>query len=467
MPLQVVSVVRKAKLLTKERTEQVLFLCQADAQSAVVWRFAKRAVEFETVHISAIRANKVNLFAIEAFLKPVLDLNALSLTARPILPHERKTHAWTTAIKTHAEKLMSLKFAEKAVTNPPDDAVRSFFVGRNVDGNLTARLVANGGLSLDGQTLDQYLPTTSERFSFLTLFTHAVHNGAVPWSGDISGAYYATKGSGYIRLPHDWPRGVGGFNPHEIVSLLCAIPGDRLSSGLFLHQLDQLLTSNGCSIVSGRIKQFKHSSGNVSWFINYSDDLLGFSPTLKDVREIEAIINKRFKVTLDEGVPPKWVGVDMAWVDGQLHVSSASTFLSYDLPYSRFSLNSLSTLQLTTKTEDDKAKKHGLSMIGKLLFGAVVNPWLTYLSSFLASAVHYDPLKAAQIASSAIAYYAKHPVGLRFGPFKPTHIAVYTDASHSRLTHRAHAGSWVQLQRSDQPEERQNPVCWGSERLRK
>lgn len=52
-------------------------------------------------------------------------------------------------------------------------------------------------------------------------------------------------------------------------------------------------------------------------------------------------------------------------------------------------------------------------------------------------------------------------------PIKPSHIAVYTDASHSRMTHRAHAGSWVQLQCSDQPEQRHNPVCWGSERLRK
>lgn len=90
------------------------------------------------------------------------------------------------------------------------------------------------------------------------------------------------------------------------------------------------------------------------------------------------MINKKFKVALDEGVPPKWVGVDMLWSDNQLHVSSASTFLSYDLPYTRFSLNSLNSLQLEAKTEDEAAKKEGLSVIGKLLFGAIVNPWLTY-----------------------------------------------------------------------------------------
>lgn len=60
MPLQVVSVVRRSKRLTDERTEPAIFLCQSDAQTATVWRFAKKPVEFESVHISAIRANKVN-----------------------------------------------------------------------------------------------------------------------------------------------------------------------------------------------------------------------------------------------------------------------------------------------------------------------------------------------------------------------------------------------------------------------
>lgn len=67
MPLQVVSVIRGSKLLTNDRTEQALFLVQVDAQTAIVWRFARKPVEFERVHISAIRANKVNLFAVEAF----------------------------------------------------------------------------------------------------------------------------------------------------------------------------------------------------------------------------------------------------------------------------------------------------------------------------------------------------------------------------------------------------------------
>lgn len=288
------------------------------------------------------------------------------MSARPILPHEKRTKEWKDAIQTHAKKLIDLQFATKAQADAPVSPVRSFFVGRNVDGSLNARLVANGGLSIDGQALDQYLPTTAERFVFLTLFTTSIAAGSVPWSGDISGAYYATKGSGFIRLPHDWPRGTGGFIPNEVVSLSCAIPGDKHSSGLFLKQLDELLVSEGCEVVRGRIKRFKHACGRYSYFLNYSDDLIGFSPSKELMHEIELKINKRFKVSLTDQVPPKWVGMDLQLEGTALQVSSASTFLSYDLPYVRFTLGSLDQLNLEHKSQDDDAKKQGLSMIGKL-----------------------------------------------------------------------------------------------------
>lgn len=208
-----------------------MFLCQRDAQTAIVWRCFRKAAVLEGVHVNSIRANKVNLNAIESFLKPPPQLNALSVTARAILPHERKTSEWRDAIREHAEKLITLNFARKADKDAPERPVRSFFVGRNMDGELKARLVANGGLSADNQSLDQYLPTVAERFTFLTLLSQMIHIGYIPWSGDISGAYYSTKGEGFIQLPHDWPSGVGGFDRLEVVSLNCAIPGDRLSSG--------------------------------------------------------------------------------------------------------------------------------------------------------------------------------------------------------------------------------------------
>lgn len=464
-PLQVVTVVRGSKRLTEERTEPVIFLCQRDAQTAIVWRFMRKRVSFEGVHINAIRANKLNLDAIEAFLKPPPQLNALSVVARTITPQERRTEAWRDAIREHANKLVSLNFAKKSPLNGPQDAVRSFFVGRNMDGALNARLVANGGLSADEQTLDQYLPSTSERFAFLSLFARMMKDGYVPWSGDISGAYYATKGEGFIRLPHDWPSGIGGFMKNEIVSLNCAIPGDKLSSGLFLSQLDELLVSEGIEILIGRIKRMRHACGKYSYMINYSDDLLGFSPSESCMKQLETLINKKFRVELSPGVPPKWVGMDMHVENQVVHVSSASSFLAYDLPQRKFTLKSLQELELKEKTTDEKAKKEALSMIGKLLYGATFNPWLTYLSSFLASALHYDPIGAAEIASAAIYHYGNNPPTLVFNPIQPTHLVVYCDASHSLVTGRAHAGCWIQLQDSDQPSPRSNPVCWGSQRL--
>lgn len=199
----------------------------------MVWRFVKRPIEIAHVHISSLRNCKFNINSIEAYLKPIQEVNALSRVARPILSHERKTPEWSQAIEEHAHKLIALKFAMLCSDTPPSNPTKSFFVGRNIDGKLNARLVANGGLTIEGQTLDQYLPSISERFSFLSVITAHLKKGFVPWSGDISGAYYATAGNGFIQLPHNWPRGVGGFSPLQTVQLLCAIPGDRLSSGLF------------------------------------------------------------------------------------------------------------------------------------------------------------------------------------------------------------------------------------------
>lgn len=364
--------------------------------------------------------------------------------------------------------MISLGFAKKPTTHPPEKVVRSFFVGRNVDGVLNARLVANGGLSLDGQVLDQYLPALFERFSFLSLLAIHLGRGFTPWSGDISGAYYATKGRGFIQLPHDWPQGEGGFRPNEIVELECAIPGDRLSSGLFLQQFDDLLLSQGFEILSGRTKRYRHDDGSYSYLINYSDDLLGFSTSVEHMQLIESLICKKFRVSLEPGIPPKWVGMDLVVREkGELGVGSASTFLSYDVPYAKFSLDDISKLNLAEKCTDKPAIKNALSVIGKLLYGATTNPWLTYLSSFLAAALHYDPSGASSIANAAIHYYSRRPAYLSFFAIEPKFIAIYTDASHSLATCRAHAGAWIQLQCSSDPQPRANVLTWGSEKLAK
>lgn len=75
------------------------------------------------------------------------------------------------------------------------------------------------------------------------------------------------------------------------------------------------------------------------------------------MKEIESKINKRFRVSLDAGVPPKWVGMDLSMHEGSIHVSSASTFLAYDVPRSKFTLKLLQELNLERKCDDEKAKK--------------------------------------------------------------------------------------------------------------
>lgn len=120
---------------------------------------------------------------------------------------------------------------------------------------------------------------------------------------------------------------------------------------------------------------------------------------------------------------------------------------------------------MAEKSSDKKAITAALSSVGKLLYGATTNPWLTYLSSFLASALHYDPSAAQVISDAAIHYYAQKPATIRFAPISPTTLAIYTDASHSLKSCRSHAGAWIQLQCSSEPEPRKNPVSWGSEKL--
>lgn len=192
------------------------------------------------------------------------------------------------------------------------------------------------------------------------------------------------------------------------------------------------MLSHGFEIVFGRTKRFKHKDGSMSYLLNYSDDLLGFSSTPEHMKEVEGILQQRYKVSLDIGVPPKWVGIDLEVSDDYtLHASSTSTFLSYDVPYARFTLESINKLQLKEKCSDKRAIREGLSAVGKLLYGATTNPWLTYLSSYLASAVHYDPRGAAAICLAAIHYYGKKPATLTFAPINPRYIAIYTDASHS------------------------------------
>lgn len=59
------------------------------------------------------------------------------------------------------------------------------------------------------------------------------------------------------------------------------------------------------------------------------------------------------------------------------------------------------------------------------------------------------------------------PFSLSFSPQNPKFIAIYTDASHNLKTGRAHCGSLIQLQATNNPEIIYNVVSFHSERLAK
>lgn len=81
--------------------------------------------------------------------------------------------------------------------------------------------------------------------------------------------------------------------------------------------------------------------------------------------------------------------------------------------------------------------------------------------------MHYDPRGASAICKAAIRYYIQKPYALSFLPIIPAFVGVYSDASHSRKTHRANTGVWIQLQLTEEPEERNNPISWSSSKLAK
>lgn len=166
----------------------------------------------------------------------VLELGALSQSTRKLEGFDKRSPEWREAIKEHAERLVNYGAFVKFDGSTDGKPGSSFFTGRMVDGLPKARLVANGALHSD-TPVDSYLPLIHERYLFVTEAARRARNGHKLYGGDISGAYYNTPGEGSLYLPHNWPAGVGGFAPKEKVTLKCAIPGDTLSSGLFLSSL--------------------------------------------------------------------------------------------------------------------------------------------------------------------------------------------------------------------------------------
>lgn len=168
----------------------------------------------------------------------MLTLGALSVSTRKLESFDRRSPEWAAAVREHALRLVEYGAFSKLRPGCDQKPGTSFFTGRVVDGKPKARLVANGALH-STTPVDSYLPLSHERFLFVVQATMRLGEGCQLFGGDISGAYYNTPGEGTLILPHNWPDGIGGFHAKEKVSLNCAIPGDTLSSGLFLASLGE------------------------------------------------------------------------------------------------------------------------------------------------------------------------------------------------------------------------------------
>lgn len=221
------------------------------------------------------------------------------------------------------------------------------------------------------------------------------------------------------------------------------------------------MVSVGFEVITGRILR-----RGTSVFFSFADDIIGRTSSSEELREIEKEINLRFKVELSMLLPPKWAGKDFQKrSEGGFSISSHTSCSKDELPNKRFTIASLSELSLEVKSEDDKSKKEALSWNGKLLYAANVNPYLKYVTSFLASALHYDPRGVINIVQAALRFYTVNQVWIPFYPLNPTFLVVHSDSSHTRLRLRAHVGTIGQLQETPEPEELHNPVFIHSERI--
>lgn len=207
---------RSSKILIDEsKTDIVLYLGQSDPQTGLYCH--PGSLEIRRGHISKFRTAKVSVPNFIELYDEVLELGALSSSTRKLDTVDRRSPEWTEAIRHHAEQLVSYGAFSKLSGPTEHKAGSSFFTGRVVDGKPKARLVANGALHYT-VPVDSYLPLTHERFMFVIEAARRLKLGYSLYGGDISGAYYNTKGEGTLFLPHNWPDGVGGFKPREKVS---------------------------------------------------------------------------------------------------------------------------------------------------------------------------------------------------------------------------------------------------------
>jgi hypothetical protein len=224
------------------------------------------------------------------------------------------------------------------------------------------------------------------------------------------------------------------------------------------------MSDGGFEKVTGRIMKKTDKNGKTIWSLSYSDDVLTSSSSSDRFLPLNDAINKQFKIEIEEELPKKWVGMDLNVSDENIMVSGQSTLQSYGLEPSRYPLSLFNKLKLDNKSSNKSAVHEALCPVGRLIYAANTNPYLSFPGAFLASAAHYDPAGAADLADNAMAYYAQNAVHIPFTGITPKYIVIHTDASFNVIRRRGYAGCWIQLQETENIERRHDPVTWACEK---
>lgn len=466
-PFQIVNVISETRISPLKSKTRVLLGLKSPT-TAVVWD-PKVEKSVEEIHPSQLRVIRPSVdFVIGHFASEVdevvASLGSLAATSERLPPNFRRLSEWPLAVRTHAEKLLAMDPVPISKLDDPllqqAKVSRAFFTGQIRDGVMKARLVVdNGEIGSPDDVVLNELPPMAERLALLSVMEDARSRNPLleVRAGDISGAYYATRATGYLRLPSEWPPGAGGFQPGEVVRSNCAMPGCKLGSGLFLTQLESRLTS------------FPRKHGNIrvgEGFVgcNYSDDLIGIG-TPDAWKQLEKEIAQQYSVVFEPGYPQRWVGMDFNLENGVLWVGCSSTCDKYDVPEVAFpTLDEFALIKPTEKSDDDEAKSEAKIWAGRLNYLATLHPTLAYSATFLASAMHYLPQQCLQMCQRIIRAVQLRRPSFPIFPVTGKFCVLYVDAAQDLQTCRATAGLLVQMQDCEEPEALHNPIYWSSKR---
>lgn len=370
-------------------------------------------------------------------------LGSLAATSSRLPRDFRSDPRWPPAVLEHAEKLLAMSPPPlvKLEGPLPDGIVpdRAFFTGQERDGSIRARLVVdNGECGHADDVVTNELPPMIERLALLSKIERlrADNLSWVVRAGDVSGAYYATKARGYLRLPKEWPKGTGNMYPLEVVQSNCAMPGSRLGSGLFLTQLDTCLPDfprrYGC------IREGSEFLG-----CNYSDDIIGIG-SHESWSTLKEQISTQYSIEFVDGYPSRWVGMDFSMDDAVLTVSCYSSCERYECSHVKLPTQEAFALiqpkDQPTKSTDEAMIKDARTWVGRLNFAASLHPSLAFAATFLSSALHYLPEESIEMAQRIIHAVARFKPSFPILPLTGKYCVIYVDAAQDLPTCRATAG---------------------------